>query len=282
MRNKRLIILLSVLGGMAVLIIVMSAIFTVYHVEARCISRYSDIDSVTPVSAEVAAVAEEEVKYQNIFLFDEEELLEQVNLKVARAEAVDVECKFPNTVQVKYKLVNEDIQIQTADGYLVAGSSGKIIISDDVDRTDISSGTEYNDSLIKVTPYIMPDNSQVGKYLYNDKAAYDLTALGILLEYSSLLVDPDTFNEVFRPSYESIDLSSTSVITVTMKSGLIFKLNSLSSARFDKDTESLKAAVTAMVGWYVDVATDDQKKSGTVTVNYNADRQEWICNHRFA
>lgn len=251
------------------LIIVMSAVFTVYHVEARCVSRYSDIETVAPVSAEVASVAEDEIKYQNIFLFDEEELLEQVNLRVARAEAVDVECKFPNTVQVKYKLVNEDIQIKTADGYVVAGSSGKIIISDSIDRTDVASGVEYNDSLIKVTPYSSPDNSGVGEYLYNDRSGYDLTALNILLEYSSSLVTPDTFEEVFRPSYESIDLSSSSIITIKMERGITFRLNSRTSARFDKDIASLRQAVTAMVSWYVDVAVKNDLGNGTATVGYS-------------
>ena len=281
MRNKRLIILLSVLGGIAVLIVIMSAVFTVYHVEARCLSRYSDQEEVAAVSAEVVKAAEDEVKYRNIFLFDEEELLERVNLKVLRAEAVDVECKFPNTVQVKYDLVSEDVQIKAGDGYLVAGSGGKIIISDEIDRTD-SSGSEYIDSLISVTPYASPENSQAGRYLYNDKNAYDLQALYLLIEYSSALVEPGSDQEVFRPSsIKSIDLSSTSIITVEMKSGVTFKLNSRTSARFDQDVESLENAVKAMVGWYIDAdRPEEEKSSGTATVSYSDAEQAYTVAHK--
>ncbi len=253
------------------LIIVMSAVFTVYHVEAHCLTPYSDQETVASISAEVAQAAEEEVKYQNIFLFDEEELLDRVNMKVLRAEAVDVECKFPNTVQVKYNLVSEDVQIKFGDKYLVAGSSGKIIISDDIDRTDVSAGIDYIDSLISVIPYASPENSSVGKYLYNDKSAYDLVALDLLIEYASSLVDKDTEEGVYlSSSYKSINLSDTRKVVVKMERGVTFELESRLSSRFDRDTESLKTAVREMISWYVsDETPEAYKESGTARVAYS-------------
>ena len=92
MRYKRLVILLSVLGGIAVVVIILSAIFTIYSTDAECSTSYGENDSryqtILEVNKEIRKITDE-YKHQSIFFFNEEEIIERVNAEVPRAEAYE-------------------------------------------------------------------------------------------------------------------------------------------------------------------------------------------------
>ncbi|MBQ7227321.1 MAG: hypothetical protein IJX05_02845 [Clostridia bacterium] len=257
MRNKRLIILLSILGGIAAVIILMSAIFTVYSTEAKCLTDYGDDNSIysliTVVDDKIEAVADE-FKFQNIFLVDEQKILDEVNARVPRAEAVDVECIFPNKLVVKYNLVTEALQFKVGEKYVISGESGKIV------RESNNNVAQTSDTVIDVTPNQTPVITEGASYVYSDSDCYDMRALKTILSLSSSLVDSNHQRAFDKSAYESIDLADKNNVKIKMRKGVAFVL----AVSEDK----LADAVQAMVSWYVDV-TEDKLFHGEVLVHYN-------------
>lgn len=260
MRNTRLIILICALGGLAAVIIIMSAVFTVYDTDAVCGTSYAEdgefYKTVLDVNKEVKAVADE-FKLNNIFLFDKDKVLNAVNDKVARAEAYEVECLFPNKIVVHYRLVTEDLQFESGGKYVVTGSSGKIVRVNDYDATDVNGG-HYNETLISVTPSAPPDSASVCDYIYTDPMSYDMQALNVIVGLPEILVDEDGRRAFDKAVYKSIDLSSASTIIVKTRNGVTFKLLGGSNNLLDK--------VQSMVSWYV-FAEDSKTMRGVATIS---------------
>ncbi len=266
MRNKRLIILLSVLGGIVVLIVVMSAVFTVYHIEARCISEYSppQEESINEVSEQVVEAADD-FMYRSIFLFDEEELIDTVNSNVIRAEAVNVVCVFPNKVQIEYKYVDDRLQVydESSGKYIIAGASGKITRISDNDES-----SSQNSDIAMLIPAASPDNATEGSYLYNEKEAFDRMAINTFISYAeSLKSASGNGGKVFRAAYRTLDFSDAlksgmtggAKIKVVMRSGFEFDIygSILESGFTFNDKPTLEKAVGAMVSFYYTATNSD-------------------------
>ncbi len=266
MRNKRLIILISVIVGVVALIIIMSAVFTVYNIEARCAENYTAANEAETnrVSAEVVAAAED-FRYHSIFLFDEDELADTVNANVTRAEVLNVECLFPNKVRIEYRYVDDDLYVPYDGRYLVAGSYGKI--------TQVLDSKPSGEEIVEVTPSSGPSGTQAGQYLYGE-GSFDITALDVFFNYAEGLTDSD--ENKFRAQYANIDLSDAlhtyaPTITLTMKDGLEFVVNGSvpgpdGTTDFSfNDENTLKNAVRTLASWYAENASSAQ---GTVIVQY--------------
>lgn len=275
MRNKRLIILLSVFGGIVVLVIVMSAVFTIYHIEALCVSHYSPTqnEEISEVSGQVIEAADD-FMYRSIFLFDEEELMEAVDSKVIRAEAVNVECVFPNKIQIDYRYVSDDLQIYNEDDgtYIIAGTSCKItrISEEPIDSSD--------SPVMTVTPFEKPVSNVPGEYLYSVDS-FDRIAMAMLTTYAESLEKPsDAGSKVFRASYDSVDLSrgggdpsvGGGIIEITMRSGFTFRLECRSDGSFEEGGD-LERAVNAMVSSYYAASNSDavDETGGYAVVHYD-------------
>lgn len=273
MRNTRLIILLCALGGLAAVIIIMSAVFTVYNTDAVCGTAYAEdsefYQTMLDVGEEVKKVADD-FRYKNIFLFDKNAVIEAVNAKVARAEAYEVECVFPNKIVVRYKLVTEDLQFAVGDKYIITGASGKIVKVNDYDSAS-ESGGHYNESLIAVTPYAAPTGSQVCEYAY-DGECYDMAALTVIVGLPDVLVDPAGLRGFDKAAYASIDLGDRSTIRIKMRNGVTFKLLG--------GTNKLAEKVQSMVSWYV-FAEDAKTMRGVATISdVNPERVTYSANAR--
>lgn len=277
MRNKRLIILLSVLGGIVVLIVVMSAVFTVYNIEARCVSDYSPTQEaeIGRTSDDVEAAAAD-FMYRSIFLFDEDELAETVNSKVIRAEVTDVVCVFPNKVKIEYAYVDDRVQIfdEASGRYIIAGASGKITTTSDNDMSETQDS-----EVIAVIPSSAPDSVVPGTYLYGEES-FDGMALDVFIDYAESLEPSGGGGKAFRAAYRSLDLSEAltsgmtggAKISVVMRSGFVFDIN---GSVLDKDftfadRETLMSAVRAMVSFYSDAGNSDaiNDSDGRAVVQY--------------
>lgn len=255
-----MIILICVLGGLAAVIIIMSAVFTVYNTDAVCGTTYTENEgyyqTISEVNAEVKTVADK-FKFKNIFLFNKDELIDAVNNEVPRAEAYDVECVFPNKVVVKYNLVNRDLQFKVGEKYIVTGASGKIVRVNDYDSTS-QSGGHYDETLISVTPYASPDSAEVCKYAYAESSCYDMRALEIILGLPSVLVDSSGRQAFDKAVYSSIDLSNKNTIVIRTRNGVAFK--------FLGGANALAEKVRTMASWYV-FASDADTTRGIVTIS---------------
>lgn len=255
MRNKRLIILLSVLGGIVAIVIIMSAVFTVYDTEAECTTLYGEngdmYQTILTVNRQVSDVADE-FRFQNIFLLDEQKVIDEVNAKVANAEAHDVESIFPNKIIVKYRLVTEDLQFRIGDKYAVTGVGGKILSVSDYDRTDSGNG-HYSDTIVRVTPVNQPDGSAVGRHIYSSSDCDDMRAIASVFDLSAALVNVQGSRVFDRAAYQHVDFSELHTrgrVTVRMRRGVTFRL-------LTNDIEKLPEMVRTMVSWYVGSDTPD-------------------------
>ena len=256
-RSKRLIILLAVFGIICAVIIIMSAIFTIYSTEAKCLTNYGEDNSIyttiESVNREVKSVSDE-FRYGNIFLLDEQKVLDAVNKKVAKADAVDVESVFPNKIIVKYYLITEDLQFKVNDEYYVCGENGKIL------RHGKTDYAKTSDTIISVTPFTEPTIAENSTHVYTEAESYDMKTLKTILSLSNSLVSEGR-RAFDKSAYESIDLSNKNSVKIKMRKGVSFRL--------DVSEDKLADAVQAMVSWYVDM--DESKLfSGEVILSYNA------------
>ncbi len=246
---------MSVLGGIAAIVIIMSAVFTVYVTEAECTTRYGEdgdmYKTILAVNERVTEAADG-FKFQNIFLLDEQKVLDEVNAKVPNAEAHDVESIFPNKIIVKYRLVTEDLQFEIGDKYAVAGIGGKILSVSDYDRTD-DGGGHYSDTIVRVTPIKAPNGNSVGQYVYSDADCDDMRALTAIFDLSSALVNVSGSRVFDSAAYRHVDLSEIVTrgrITIRMRKGVTFRL-------LTSDINKLPEMVRTLVSWYVSPNTPD-------------------------
>ena len=278
MRNKRLIILLSVLGGVVVLIVVMSIVFTVYHIEARCIGDYSPTqnEEISRTSEEIVAAADD-FMYRSIFLFDEDELAAAVDANVVRAEVRDVVCIFPNKVRIDYGYVSDDIQVrdEASGNYIIAGASGKIT---SLSGNDMSSPEDSSVISVVLPDGHRPVGSVPGAYMFNEDS-FERKATETFVRYAeSLKENGEDSGRVFRAAYKQIDLSDAlkdagATITVTLRSGFEFVINgslNLEGENFTFDDEdTLQSAVNAMVSFYHEEEDGINGGAGVATVQYS-------------
>lgn len=279
MRNKRLIILLSVLGGIAAIIIIMSAIFTIYSTDAECqtpygenAETYADIQSV---NAQIRKVADDFL-YKNIFLFNEQELLDRVNAEVPRANAHDVECIFPNKIVVRYYLVSETMQFKKGDRYVVTGELGKVMRVNAYDSVDPNGG-HYNERMISVIPSSEASvNDTVGQTVCAEDS-YDMTVLRTILDLSDRLIDTDTGNRAFdKTNYAMIDLSDRRNLTIRMRNGAANGTYGI-TFRLGDGTDMLAEKLRAMASWFTSSPQENVAgREATVSKYYSEAEGKWL------
>lgn len=260
MRNIRLIILLCVLGGIVAVIITLTAVFTVYSTDARCMTDYGDdksmIEIIDKTNAEVTKVADE-FKYTNIFLLNEQSVIDAVNEKVLTAEATRVECVFPNKIIVHYNLLTEDVQIQSGDKYLITSSTGKILKVNDYDSTDKVNSEHYSDTLIRLIPNEEVHSQTVGTYI-SDTNGYDRSTLSTMLSTVQKLQDKNGDRVFNKGSIAEIDLTSKNTITLKMRLGV--------KVRLLGGVNRLEEKIQTLASWYVYVE-EYKTMSGTATIS---------------
>ncbi len=193
------------------MVIILSAIFTIYSTDARCSTTYAENDpryeTILSVNNEIRKVADE-YKTQSIFFFSESDLIKEVNEKVPRAEAYDVECVFPNKIVVRYNLIEESVQIKCGADYIIASASGKIMDVRKDDTSYVTVGGE-NNTLISVVPYSSPNDINIGHHLYDDPKCYDMAALDIIVGLADNLVDASGDRAFDKSNYAEIILADS-------------------------------------------------------------------------
>ena len=265
MRNKKLVALLLILCGVATIIILMSVIFSIQKIEAKCATPYGESDTLRNNILNTNVEIEQSIKsykMSSIFLFSESKMLEEVNQKVSNADAYNVECLFPNKVIIHYNYVSPDYQVFDGEKYLIASTSSKILESNEYDSLDPDL-PYISETLINVIPSIKPKNNTVGSYLYSSEDD-DQIALGCIFNTIDNLVKKETDKRVFaKASIRSIDLSNPRQITLSTRAGVLFKLNFDTSER-----KNLQTMITTMVSWYID-ENSEKILSGIATISDN-------------
>lgn len=120
MRNKRLIILLSVVGVLVLTIIVCGATFLVRHIEAY---NYYEVSS----EYDAGVVAASGIKNNSsMFFIDEKKAIERIEKEYPNVGVINIERKFPDRVSINYVVYQNSFQYLKGDKYYQCYSSGKV------------------------------------------------------------------------------------------------------------------------------------------------------------
>ncbi len=120
MRNKKLIILLSVVTVFVLAIVLCGATFLVRDVEAY--NFYANADDLDEQVIAAAAVK----KNSSIFFVDEYAVKQRVEKAYANVEVINVERKFPDKVSINYVVYDNCFQYLNDGSYYKCYSSGRI------------------------------------------------------------------------------------------------------------------------------------------------------------
>ncbi len=121
MRNKRLIVLLSVVTALVLVIIVCGATFLVRDIEAY--SYYVD----SPVEYEKKVISASGIeKNSSMFFIDEVGVKNRIEKKYPNVEVINIERKFPDRVSINYVVYDELYQYLSGDSYYRCCASGRV------------------------------------------------------------------------------------------------------------------------------------------------------------
>ncbi len=244
MRNKKLIVLFSILAFVTLLVVLSSVIFSVQTVYASC---YNDDDEQLD-----AIVASHEVngidRGKSMFMLSEKKVIEKVESSRSDVRVVNIERKFPNQVYINYVKIFEYIAFETEDCVLYASNECKILSKGD-------KQTEYNDH-IKLICNAAPASETEGDTLFAEDSSQYKTVCGILdamerMDLHSVVID----------MFEFIDVNNTDVNGLTYiktRTGAYFELQGGTNNLLEK----LRLAAS------VYLSNDTQyMNSGTIIVN---------------
>lgn len=124
MRNKRLIVLLSVIVVLVVAVVACGATFLVRKVEAY--SYYGNGVNGTVDYDEKVIAASGIKKNSSIFFLDESAVKKRVESAFNNIGVVNVERKFPDRVSINYVVYENSFQYKSGDAYYQCYSSGRI------------------------------------------------------------------------------------------------------------------------------------------------------------
>lgn len=146
MRNKRLIILISILSFITVLIVASSVLFSVKGVYASCYNTEDSTLDMQIATEEVSGIK----KGRSIFLLKEKEVIASVEKNVKDVKVINVERKFPNRIYINYVKIYPYFVVENESAVSYVANDGKIISSGE-------KQTSYADNIL----YISGANSSV-------------------------------------------------------------------------------------------------------------------------
>ena len=132
MRRKRLYIIFGILMALTLIAFASSAIFSVKSVEGYCNIKLDDL-SLNERVGQAASF----VKGTSIFSVDEQEVIDEVESKVAGIKVINVERMFPNRISVNYVRLYEYFEVSYDGKFFAMSIDGKV-----VSVRDTSKGAE--------------------------------------------------------------------------------------------------------------------------------------------
>lgn len=243
MRNKKLIIMFSVLAALVLLVVLTSVIFSVQHIEAYCYN-YTDTDLEREV-VESSGIQ----KRKSIFTLKEDKIAASVEKGTDyRVKVINIERKFPNRVYINYVRITPYAYITAGDVNYVFGNN--LLVTGTAETTDRMIRVLYDGTAGTETGGRVLDGAQ-GEQLE------EMLDTFLRLGYGDDVVD----------LAECIDLRFESSLFIRLRSGCAIRLVG--------KTDIFKRLRLAMSAYS---AHDEWKSSGTIIVSggsssYSADDQ---------
>ena len=122
MRNKKLIVLLTIVLVLVLSIVTCGATFLVRDVNAYCYYEHADIDEYNKKVVEKAGIK----LNSSMFFVDEVGIKNNIEKAYPDIEVVNVRRGFPDTVTINYVIYEKSFQYKKGDRYYQCYSSGRI------------------------------------------------------------------------------------------------------------------------------------------------------------
>ena len=123
MRNKKLIVLFSILAFLTLLVVLSSVIFSVQNVYASCYNAEDEAFDEIVASNEINGIT----KGKSIFLLNESKAIEKIESNLSDVKVVNIQRKFPNQVYINYVKIFPYLAVETENAVLYASNDGKIL-----------------------------------------------------------------------------------------------------------------------------------------------------------
>lgn len=240
MRNKKLIVLFSVIFAVTLLIVLSSVIFSVQNVYAYC------YNSTGADTSEAVLSSHKIKKHSNIFMLNEGDVVDSVNTAVPNVKVINIEKKFPNKVYINYIELKEYVKIYADNVTYYCSNDGKILRK--VDGVDTSSAA------IELTIKGKLLTTDVGENFKSDNPN-DINLLTSVLDSLSRL----GYREDVVDLISKIDISGNVNIVLTTKTGMKWRLV---GAEYMLDKMVMALSVYSATG--TDALSDEQKRVGTL------------------
>lgn len=235
MRNKKLIIIFSVICALTLLVVFNSVVFSVQHIDVYCYNA-EDLELEQRVAGGSGLK-----KGRSIFTVNEERIAAEVERNVSEARVRNIERKFPNRVCINYVKVYEYLEVMRDQKYYLLGSDGKIMRVADVAAD--SAG------IIELRSSAPLSGTATGEFLFTGEP------LRIVTEMLSTLEMLGYHREVVE-MVDFIDIRKEGVIYIRMDAGVTIKVIGTDGI-FDK----------LRMGWSIFIQNDSYKNEGTITVS---------------
>ena len=127
MRNRKLIVLFSILAFLTLLVVLSSVIFSVQDVYASCYNDENEAYDSAIASQEVNGIS----KGKSIFLLNEQKAIEMIEANYSDVKVINIERKFPNQIYINYVRIFPYVALETDDCVLYASNTGCLLYTSD-------------------------------------------------------------------------------------------------------------------------------------------------------
>lgn len=237
MRNKKLIIIFSVICVLTLLVVLNSVVFSVQHIDAYCYNADDRELESTVVSATGLK------KGKSIFTVNENKVIATVESNVPNIRVRNIERKFPNRVCVNYVKVFPYLELARDGQYYVCGNDARIM--------EINAEAMDTRTIIELKSDAALNGGQKGEALFADGTAHTAVTeiLGALeqIQYHNEIVELIRFIDIRKEGFAYIKMEAGVTVKIIGLDGLCDKV---------------------VFGMSIYVRSDDaHKKAGTITVS---------------
>lgn len=161
MRNKRLIVLLTIVLVLVLSIVTCGATFLVRDVNAYCYYEHADIDEYNKKVIEKAGVK----RNSSMFFVDEVGIKNNIEKAFPDIEVINVRRGFPDTVTINYVIYEKSFQYKKVDRYYQCYSSGRIGETSGVEMPGYFTVKPSGSTSDKIGNYFQSESGKDRKYV---------------------------------------------------------------------------------------------------------------------
>ena len=267
-KNKRLIIIFSVICGLTLLVVLSSVVFAVQEVSVFCVNVKSDDPLRQELDEKVLfGKGLDGTKYDrhgirygsSIFMLNERKTIETINQRlaadgIADVEVINIERHFPNRVELHY------INI---DPFFCVARDGKTYYygKDDARLMKVADGGRSPQAPLKYAVEVRTGGkimgAEPGVSVFSTDKPFEKQSAAALLAALETLCQPAELNDYF----DFIDISREGKIFAKTRLGLVLEFSS-----FDRLQEQFLFAVATYNEFRQSGKTEDAVRAGTGTL----------------